>query len=118
MAGSPTCGKMSTGIRCTASTAHNATAINATTTVKGLVRAAKTRRMILHSSAGFCREGPDISRRRSHAKQAAPDAEARQRVVNLRLGQQTLGFRYLVDIAQPGLVTGGRLLHRCLRRRY
>src|SRR5471030_773592 len=118
MAGSPTCGKMSTGIRCTASTAHSATAINATTTVKGLVRAAKTRRMILHSSAGFCREGPYISRRRRHAKQAAPHAEPCQRVVNLRLGQQALGFRYLVDIAQTSLVARSRLLQRCLRRRY
>src|ERR1022692_2658029 len=47
MAGSPTCGKISTGMRRTARMAHRAMAINATTTVSGLRSAARTRRMLL-----------------------------------------------------------------------
>src|ERR1035441_3019638 len=47
MAGSPTCGKISTGMRRTARTAHRAMAINATTTVSGRRRAARTMRMLL-----------------------------------------------------------------------
>src|ERR1017187_9162139 len=46
MAGSPTCGKISTGMRRTARTAHSAMAIKATTTVSGLRRAARTRRIL------------------------------------------------------------------------
>src|ERR1039458_7643951 len=42
MAGSPTCGKISTGMRRTARTAHRAMAISATTTVSGLRSAAST----------------------------------------------------------------------------
>ena len=38
------------------------------------------------------------------AEQSAPDAEARERIVDLRLGKQALGFGDFVDGSQAGLV--------------
>src|ERR1035441_8090469 len=119
MAGSPTCGKMSMGMRRTARTAHRAIAIKATTTVMGLLRAARTRRMMpapsRHSLACLGDEGPDVPGCGSHAEQSPPDSQPRQRFVNFSLREEPLGLRHLVDIAQPGLIASRRLDRKSTR---
>src|SRR5579864_6438175 len=112
MAGSPTCGKMSTGMRLTASVAHSAIAIRATTTVNGRLRAARTRRMT-SSLARLHHERLDIAGRSRNLKQPAPHTQARESVVNFGLREQPLGFGDLVDISEPALISSRRLLHRC-----
>src|ERR1035437_7961124 len=105
-------------MRSRASTAQSAIAISATRTVIGLLRAARTRRMLVksssktpacrparpsfarmhkaephatgRSSASLSDEGLNIAAGRGHAEQAAPDGEAGQRVVDLGLGEQPL----------------------------
>src|SRR6266852_2201844 len=52
MAGSPTCGKISTGIRLSASSEHSATASTAMRIVMGRLRAARTSRMLTGPVAG------------------------------------------------------------------
>src|SRR5215470_7006282 len=115
MAGSPTCGKISTGIRFNASTAQSATATSATTTVKGRERAANTRRMFrlrANSSARLRYKWLNISRGSGDAEQATPHAEPGQYIINLGLGKQSLGFGHFVDIAETGLIARRRLLGR------
>src|ERR1017187_2127627 len=120
IAGSPTCGKMSIGMRSTASTAQRAIAIKATTTVIGLLRAARTRRIwpapSRHSLACLGDEGPDVTGCGSHAEQSPPDSQPRQRFVNFSLREEPLGLRHLVDIAQPGLIASRRLVRSGARR--
>src|ERR1035437_389815 len=115
MAGSPTWGKMSAGMRSSASTAQSAIAMSATTTVNGLLRAAKTRRMLLTC---LRQEWLNVSGRGGHSQQAAPDAEAGQRIVDFGLREQALRFRYLIDVPQARLITGRGLLDRGARGRY
>src|ERR1700733_6728743 len=103
MAGSPTLGKISTGIRCTANTADRAMAISPTTTVIGRPRAAKTKRMG-HSSTsltGVEHERLKVTGRAGDAEQSPPDTQTGQRIIDLGLGQEPLGFSDLVDIAKP-----------------
>src|SRR5690242_5145013 len=103
MAGSPTCGKISTGMRRTARTAHNAMAMSATMTVMGRPRAARTRRIwgtlrsherergtqecVRHSFAGLRYEWLDVAGGGSDGQQGAPDTEPGERVVDLGLGK-------------------------------
>ena len=51
------------------------------------------------------------------AEQAAPDAEAGQRIVDLGLRQQPLRFGDLVDVPESRLIAGGRLLRSRRARR-
>src|SRR5580704_12084707 len=105
MAGSPTCGKISTGMRWMASAAQRAIAMRATITVIGLVRAASTRRMVfLLSIAYFRNEWLDISSGRGDAQQTTPDSEPCQRVVDLGLREQPLSLRHFVDISEARLI--------------
>src|ERR1039458_8301002 len=101
MAGSPTCGKISIGMRSTARTAQSAIAIRATITVIGLLSAARTRRMIpaswRHSLACLGQEGPDVAARGSHAEQSPPGSQQRQRIVYFGLREEPLRFRHVVD---------------------
>src|SRR5271167_571872 len=108
MAGSPTCGKMSTGMRFRAKAAQSATANSAATTVNGRERAVKTRRML---PARLRHERLNISGRGGDSQQASPDGEARQNVVDFRLREQPLGFGQLVYIRQSRIVSRGCLLH-------
>src|ERR1035438_4170483 len=114
MAGSPTCGKISTGIRRSASAAHKAMAISATTTVNGRDRAAKTRRMLFFrgSPRGLRDEGLNTAGRGRNAKQTAPDVEPGKRVVDFSLRQQPLRFGDLIDVSQTSLITRAGLLRR------
>src|ERR1019366_2402479 len=107
MAGSPTWGKMSAGIRFSASTAQSAIAMRATTTVNGLLSAAKTRRMLLTC---LRQEWLNVSGGGGHREQPAPDAEPGQRVVDFGLREQALRFGYLIDVAQGRLIAGRGLL--------
>src|ERR1035437_402685 len=104
MAGSPTWGKMSAGMRSSASTAQRAIAIRATTTVNGLLSAAKTRRMLLTC---LRQEWLNVSGGGGHREQPAPDAEAGQRIVDFGLREQALRFRYLLDVPPARFVAGG-----------
>src|SRR5262245_49518020 len=110
MAGSPPFGKISTGMRWRARTAHSAIAISATTTVMGRVSAANTRRIA--SPSNLYNEGLNIARGRRNSEQTAPDPQPRESVIDLGLGEQALRIGYLVNRAEPGLVTGRRLLGR------
>src|SRR5580704_17350905 len=116
MAGSPTCGKISTGMRWIASAAQRAIAMRATTTVIGLVRAARTRRMVL--LARLRNEWLDISGGRGDAQQTAPDSQPRQRIVDLGLREKPLGFRHFVDVSEARLIASGGLLSGRPRSRY
>src|SRR5450755_4751601 len=100
MAGSPTCGKMSTGIRRTARSAKSAIAIRATTTVMGRLSAARTNRMhpLAASLAGLQKKRLKIAGRGCNLQQAAPYTQPSQRVVDLRLCEQALGFRHFIDV--------------------
>src|SRR5271157_158860 len=115
MAGSPTWGKMSAGMRSSASTAQRAIAMSATTTVNGRLRAAKTRRMLLTC---LRKEWLNVSSRGSHSQQPAPDAEPGQRIVDFGLREQALRFGYLIDGAEARLIAGRGLLNRRARGRY
>ena len=103
MAGSPTCGKMSTGMRSMARIAQSATARSANTTVTGRESEPKTKRMDSRfpgaSSPRLGQEGPDIARRRRDGEQPAPDAQPGQCVVDLRLRQQALGVGDFGDVS-------------------
>src|ERR1019366_7709129 len=112
MAGSPTWGKMSAGMRSSASTAQRAIAVRATTTVNGLLSAAKTRRMLLTC---LRQEWLNVSGGGGHREQPAPDAEPGQRVVDIGLREQALRFGYLIDVAQARLIAGRGLLDRGAR---
>src|ERR1039458_7006021 len=111
---------MSMGMRRTASTAQSAIAINATTTVIGLLRAARTRRIwpapFRRSLACLGHEGPDVPGCGSHAEQSPPDSQPRQRFVDFSLREQPLRLRHLVDIAQAGLIASRRLVGSGARR--
>src|SRR6185436_6353765 len=107
MAGSPPFGKMSTGMRCSARTAHRAIASNATTTVRGLESAASTRRMGLAADLGD--ERLDVAGRRGYSQQPAPDSQPGEGVVDLGLRQEALRIGHLIDGAETGLVAGGCL---------
>src|SRR5579859_5984310 len=101
MAGSPTFGKMSTGMRSAASVANNAMATNATTMVMGRLSAAKTKRMFPSSSESLARlhdKRLNVARRGGDCEQGAPDGETGQSVVDLGLSEQTLGFGDFVDV--------------------
>src|SRR5450759_712399 len=127
-------------MRSRASTAQSAIAISATTTVIGLLRAARTRRMwvksssksgafrqplpdgrgsdrsrhhqgAIASSAGLPDERLNIAGGRGHAEQAAPDGEPGQRVVDLGLREQALRLRDFRDGAETRLIPRRRLLH-------
>src|SRR5579864_5251198 len=104
MAGSPTCGKISTGMRRMASAAQSAMATRATTTVIGLDRAARTRRTMFSPRDGSLAylddKGLNIPGGGGDAQQAAPDAESRQCVVDLGLREQPLGFRHVVNVSE------------------
>src|SRR5690348_1191352 len=105
MAGSPTFGKISTGMRSTARKAASAMAINATRTVTGRRRAAKTRRMFHlpgNSLAGLREERLDVAGCGGHSKQRAPHAEPGESIIDLGLSQQPLRFGYFVDVPQAG----------------
>jgi hypothetical protein len=101
MAGSPTWGKISTGIRLNANSAQSATATKATTTVIGRDRAARTRRIFCF--LGFCslirslhslqQKWLNVACSRGDPEKPTPYAEAGQNVVNFSLGQKPLGFR-------------------------
>src|ERR1035441_5954011 len=113
MAGSPTWGKISTGIRSTASSAHRAMAIRAMTTVTGRLRAANTRRMVHlfgQSLTGLGEEGLKIAAGRRDFEQRAPDVQAGQSVVDLSLHEQPLSLRHVIDRRQPRLVPHRGLL--------
>src|SRR5579863_7226318 len=115
MAGSPTCGKMSTGMRWAASTAPRAIAISATTTVIGLPRAARTKRIVrapLASLRCLSEKRLNVAARRLELQARAPHAQARQSVVDLSLNQQALRLSDIIDRRQPGLVSRGSLLKR------
>src|ERR1700680_1673877 len=103
MAGSPTLGKMSTGIRRAARNAKSARETNATTTVTGRPSEARTKRMfhfLWKSLAGLGDEWLNVSRGGSDSEQPAPDTETGKRIVNLGLREQPLRFRDLIDIPQ------------------
>src|ERR1035441_420892 len=108
------------GIRSTASIAQKAIAIKATTTVTGLLRAARTRRIYpvpsRHSLACLGDEGPDVACCRGHSQQSPPDSQPRQRVVYLGLGEEPLSLRHLIDNAQSGPIAGRRLIGSRARR--
>src|SRR6516225_1738017 len=125
MAGSPPLGKISTGMRVNASAAPTAIATMATTTVIGLLSAARTRRIFVSSTpiscplpARLCQERSQVARSRSNAQQTTPYAHAGQRIVDLRGGQQTLGFGHLIDGSEAGFITGRGLLGCRSGRRY
>src|ERR1039457_1296258 len=116
MAGSPTCGKMSIGIRWIARIEHNATAMMATTTVMGRERASRTRRICWLPVAQWARslthlreERLKIASGRRDAQQAAPDSQTGQCFVDLGLREQPLRLRHLVDVCEPGWITSRRL---------
>src|SRR5579863_5085001 len=139
---------MSTGMRCTARSAHSAMATRATTMVIGLLRAANTRRMFAYSSiaarqamglsyqwdrsmtglfprpetrASFASLGDkrlNIPRGRRDSQQPAPNTEAGECVVDFGLGKQALGLGDLIDGAETGLVAGRGLLGSRARGRY
>src|SRR5215831_17700868 len=100
MAGSPTWGKISTGIRCTASIDASATAINTTTTVSGRLSASKTSPRHFKNSpflqisllTRICQKRLNVSRHCRHAKQSAPDVEPGQAVIDLSLSQKALSL--------------------------
>jgi hypothetical protein len=79
------------GIRRTASTAQSAIAIKAMTTVIGLLRAARTRRIFFfpsqNSLACLGKEWLNIARCGSNSEQPPPDAETGQSIVDLGLGE-------------------------------
>src|ERR1035441_6100758 len=106
-------------MRSTASTAQSEIAIKATTTVIGLLRAARTRRMIpapsRHSLACLGNEGPDVPGGGRHSEQSPPDSQPRQRFVNFSLREEPLRLRHLVDVAQPGLIASRRLDRKSTR---
>src|SRR5579863_978449 len=140
MAGSPTWGKISTGIRRTARYANSAIATSATTTVMGRLSAARTSRirplsacqecfgrlkpaplevaqalspantLQLASLAGLCEKRLKITGHGRDLQQPAPDTQASQCVIDLRLRQQPLRFRHFVDIGQARLVARRGLL--------
>src|SRR5713101_7554215 len=113
MAGSPPLGKMSTDIRSSARTAQSAMAIRATTTVIGLVRAARTTRIFSDSSlAGLGNERLNVPGCCGDTEQPAPDAETRECIIDFCLGQQPLGVGHLVDRSQARFISRGRLLCR------
>src|SRR5579864_2222156 len=98
MAGSPTWGKISTGIRRTARNANRAIVISATSTVIGRLSAARTNRMLpLSSLAGLEQKRLNISSHGCDFEQAPPDAQASQRVIYLRLCQQALRLGDFID---------------------
>src|ERR1035437_3721452 len=120
MAGSPPLGKMSTGIRCNARRAPSAMASRATTMVIGLLRAAKTTRMQTyfccgHSLACLAHEWLEVSRRGRQTQQCAPNAQMGKGIVDLRLREQALRFRNLIDCAETRFITSRRLLCRGAR---
>jgi hypothetical protein len=82
---------MSIGMRRTASTAQSATAIKAMTTVIGLLRAARTRRILFfpsrNSLAHLGKEWLNIARRDGNSEQPPPDAQTGQSIVYLGLGE-------------------------------
>src|SRR5208283_3797391 len=122
MAGSPTWGKMSTGIRVKARTAQSAMATKATTTVNGLDRAANTKRILScfrgQSSHHLRDEGFNVSRCSRYAQESSPHAQAGQNIVNFRLSEKPLCFGNLIDVAESGLIARCRLLRGRARGRY
>src|ERR1017187_9783004 len=102
-------------MRSRASTAQRAMAISATTTVIGLLRAARTRRMGLPPGLGNKRM--NIAGGGGHAQQSAPDGEAGQRVVDLGLGEQALRLGDFGNGSQARFVPRRRLLGGGERRR-
>lgn len=53
----------------------------------------------------------NVARGCRDGKQAAPDAQAGQRVINFGLREQSLGFRHILYVSQTGFVTGRCLLN-------
>src|ERR1700722_11727782 len=122
-------------MRCRASTASKAMAANATTTVIGLVNAAKTRRIAplfswLRPRGSFravtvrerCslphlrNKGLNIAGSCRDSQKTTPYTQARQHIVDFRIRQQPLRLGYVIDVAEPRLVTRGCLLCSAPRR--
>src|SRR5579863_9214464 len=100
MAGSPTWGKISTGMRLSARPAQRAIARRATTTVMGRERAASTSFIRTRLSfGGLGDKRLEVARGGCDAEKATPDGEACEGVVDLGLREEALGFGYVVNDA-------------------
>src|SRR5512135_824215 len=101
MVGAPRFGKMSTGIRFSASIASSAMAATATRMVTGRRSAKKTKRIRGSPSFRFREELVQVARCRGHGEQRAPDVQLRQAVVDFRLCEHALGVRDFDRRAEP-----------------